>query len=125
MTWNEKLEKLELISKRLSFSEEANTALTQMISDIHNAHAAEIDVLQRAAIKKDRQVDAHLKLVKEVVTRSRQKLMAIFYLLDVLKTCGTHHEKYVTLTHLMATIERMVNSEASELSYSDDDLLPF
>lgn len=46
--------------------------------------------------------------------------MAIYYLLDVLKTCGTHHEKYVTLTHLMAT-----NSDASELSYSDDDLLPF
>lgn len=64
MTYKEKIENLELISKRFDFNEDANKSLLQLITDIHNLHLAEIDVLQRAAVKKERQVEANNKFVK-------------------------------------------------------------
>ena len=114
-----KLDELPLDYYSLLFN-----TMVKIIGDIHRFYKAEIDTIKRAAIVHTREIEAMKDYSKRVFDENNAKLMAIFYSLETLKSCGTHHEKRVVLTHLMATIDRMINKDNQGLSYSNDDL-PF
>lgn len=127
MTYQESYDQITTILNGISRPEERADCFNQVIKEIGNIHRyylSGIDVLERDAIKHGREIEAMKDWAKRVTDENNAKLMAIFYSLDTLRTCGTHHEKSVVLTHLMATIDRMLNKENEGLSYKNDDL-PF
>lgn len=126
MTFKESADWLDgsVLNNELDLAGNERNKILGHIQEIHNHYAVAVDVLQRDAILHGRQAEAMKDFGKRLNEENNAKLMAIYYSLDMLATCGTHHEKNVVLVHLKATIDRMINREFNGISYKNDDL-PF
>jgi hypothetical protein len=83
-------------------------------------------VLEREKRDFDSKTEKFKKILLEQGTRSRNKLMSVYFLLGTIKKMGTHHEKAVAVSFLMQTVDDLVKGE-DHLSWDQDLVndLPF
>jgi predicted nucleic acid-binding Zn-ribbon protein len=59
------------------------------------------------------------KVMEEMGTRFRSKLMSVYYLLGTIKKMGTHREKELAVGYLQQTVNDLVNNQ-DNLSWDQD-----
>lgn len=122
---------ITLHERPVSFVKEETDAAA--LYNSFNALTLRIDVLQKQLIeygqtRRDlmdlqRKYENGQKAYTDAHERFNSKIMSVYYLLDTITDCGTHHEKRVVVTHLKYVLQKMIhNGDPLPLN---TDLLPF
>lgn len=81
----------------------------------------EIFVLKDSIDKLHKEHDLH---VKEILERSKSKLLSVYYMLDAISKTGTHREKQTIIMYQKVVLEDLIN-KGDSWPVGDDRNLPF
>lgn len=115
-------EKLMAICVDLSIGEGAYEKLSDFVfGELQQQKKESLEKIEELADIR-RKYENQQKVIKDLMKRHNSKLMSVYYLLNTIKSAGTHHEKAVVITHLSHVCQNLL--EHDPLPFNED-MLPF
>lgn len=103
------------LRRKLQDDEATIAVLRKQKKDLND----EIHALKHEAHKAEQKHENQKKVMAEMGTRFKAKLMSVYYLLGTIKKMGTHREKAVAVGYLQQTVDDLVKCD-NDLSWDQD-----